>query len=140
VARRRQSLSDFDDSTNGAYFITICTFARLPILTGRCRDEVEQALIQLPARFAGTDLDDHMLMPDHLHAILWLEDARESLPTIVQAFKSITTVRLNRLKPLGRVWQRGYYERVIKNDDELASVREYVQNNPLPLVIRLEEG
>ena len=56
---------------------------------------------------------------------------RPSLPAIVRAFKSISAIRINQaLGRRGRLWQRNYYERIIRNDDELFRIREYIANNP----------
>ena len=89
-------------------------------------------------------------MPNHFHGIVWITrpcrgKARlaptggrfgrpkpGSLPTIIGSFKSAVTKRINRLRhtPGFPVWQRNYYERVIRNDRELNAIREYIQNNP----------
>ncbi len=56
-----------------------------------------------------------------------------SLPTIVRAFKSAVTKRVNDLRktPGAAVWQRNYYEHVIRNEDSLQKIREYIVNNPV---------
>jgi hypothetical protein len=56
-----------------------------------------------------------------------------SLPTLIRSFKSAATRGINRLRgtPGGCVWQRGYYERVIRNERELNAVRRYIAHNPL---------
>ena len=55
-----------------------------------------------------------------------------SLGAVVRAFKAASTIRINRLRgaPGGVVWQRGYYDRVIRGDAELAQVRQYIRDNP----------
>ena len=55
-----------------------------------------------------------------------------SLAAIVRAFKPISTKRVNRIRgtPGGPVWQRNYYERVIRNEDELGRIRQYIRDNP----------
>ena len=55
----------------------------------------------------------------------------------MQAFKSLSTLRLKREGLCGRIWQRGYFDRVIRNERELDVLREYIQNNPLALEIRI---
>ena len=55
-----------------------------------------------------------------------------SLPTIVDAFKSAVTKRINRLRetPGAPVWQRNYWERIIRDDRELHTIRQYIGDNP----------
>ncbi len=104
----------------------------------------------------NVSLDEYIVMPDHLHGIVTLSGrgtARRaptsvtpasattegfgspvtgSIPTIVRAFKSAVTKRVNELHstPGARVWQRGYYEHVIRGEDELLRLREYIRSNP----------
>ena len=96
-------------------------------------------------------LDVFTVMPNHFHGVLWLgmdekgtarraptmerfgKPVRGSLPTIIGAFKAAATRRINALRNSGKseVWQRGYYEHVIRDDESLKRIREYIINNPL---------
>jgi putative transposase len=55
-----------------------------------------------------------------------------SIPTIVRSYKSAVTKHINEMRqtPGVKLRQRNYYERVIRNDDELSAIREYIANNP----------
>ena len=59
------------------------------VLRGLC----ERELMALPARFFGLSVDEHIVMPDHLHAIVMLCNTPVTLPRIMQAFKSLSTAR-----------------------------------------------
>ena len=104
--------------------------------------------VQLPERFQFIELDEFVIMPNHLHGIILVgaglappdggapnRGAASSAPTlgnILRAFKSISAIAVNRL--LGRsgrsLWQRNYYEHIVRNENELAHIREYIANNP----------
>ena len=87
-----------------------------------------------------------VIMPNHLHGIIVISDmcrgASRSAPTgvakrkplgrLVGAFKTVSTKRINEIRgTLGvPVWQRNYYERVIRNGEELNRVRQYIIDNP----------
>jgi putative transposase len=86
--RKSLRLPAFDYSSNNAYFITICTFNRRPILVEENKAIVEAEFGALPERFSGVAIDLVMLMPDHVHAILLFTEAKTSLSSVVQAFKS----------------------------------------------------
>jgi putative transposase len=94
-------------------------------------------------------LDDFVLMPNHFHAIVWLSRdgdcrgeqplaptavgvASKSIGALVGGFKAAVTTRCNRLNlsPNKVIWQRNYYEHVIRNDESLIKIREYIANNP----------
>ena len=84
-------------------------------------------------------------MPNHLHGIIMIRDdirrggsrtapteKRKPLGRLIGAFKTVSTKRINelRLTSGGPFWQRNYYEHVIRSEEELAEVREYILNNP----------
>ncbi|MGR3296433.1 MAG: transposase [Candidatus Bathyanammoxibius sp.] len=95
-------------------------------------------------------MDEYVVMPNHIHAIIVISnDGRgtlqraptvehfgrpvsNSIPTIVRLFKSTTTKQINRLRNASKtsIWQRNYYEHVIRNEDDLNETREYIINNP----------
>jgi len=88
-------------------------------------------------RFPGVELDEYVIMPNHLHGIVMLSSGI-SLSRVIRAFKSITTheyisgVKQNGWREFpGRLWQRNYWNRVIRSECELALIREYIRNNPL---------
>ena len=114
----------------------------------------------LAARHQYVELDAYVVMPNHLHGVIVLtadRDAdhrrggssprvvprrggsrtaptpRKSLSRLVGAFKTVTTKQVNlaRGTPGQTLWQRNYYEHVIRNDKEWNRVREYIANNPL---------
>ena len=119
-------LKDYDYSSDGFYFITLCTNYRKPYLTGENEKIVAQFIEQLPYRVNGVKLDYYQMMPSHIHLILILEHCELKLAEIVRRLKAATT------KQLGfKLWQPNYYEHVIRNPKALAGIREYIQNNPL---------
>jgi len=124
-------LENYDYSSNGAYFVTICACDR----AARFREDEKAIIVRelnaLPRRFSGVTIDTHAIMPDHLHVIFLFVECNWSLPRVVQAFKSLSTAGIKEHSPRWRVWQRGYYDRIIRNDQKLAALREYIVNNPI---------
>ena len=114
---------------------------------------------QLPENYPSVEIDDYVVMPNHFHGIIiigtrpfgGLGDGAAcllrghpqggaptlSLPDVVHRFKSLTTARYRQgvvqygWQPFyGRLWQRNYYEHVIRNEDELDDIRKYIDENP----------
>ena len=110
----------------------------------------------LPAHFLGTDLDAFIVMPNHIHGIVHITERRRqsvgaqhaaplprtglsrpyvqpgSLGVMVRSFKAAVTKRWREIQsssPL-RLWQRNYYEHVIRNENSLIRIRDYVATNP----------
>ena len=118
---------------------------------------VRDCWLDLPNHYPHVSLDTFVVMPDHIHAIIVLldthrvgdvraglkpaptdgdavEDAgvRHGLPEIVRALKTYSAPRINATRgtPGASVWQRGYYERSVRNERELDLTRKYITSNP----------
>ena len=102
---------------------------------------VAESWAGLAAHHPNLDLDAFVVMPNHVHGVLVLQDeimpdntygTRTPLPEIVRAFKSFSSRRIKmiRRKKGTPVWQRGYYEHVIRGERELEAVRRYIEGNP----------
>jgi putative transposase len=133
--RKTIRLRHFDYSSNGSYFITICNHRRRFLLTGPVLDIAQREFVALPDRFAGVLLDCHKFMPDHLHAIVQLSECFSTLSQIVQAYKSITAREIKQVVPCDRVWQRGFYDRIVR-EPELSALREYIEYNEIVHAVR----
>jgi REP element-mobilizing transposase RayT len=157
--RRSIRLPGYDYTTAGAYFITICSWQR-ECLFGEVIDNTMQlspygktVLFNwsiLPKRYQNVALDNFIVMPNHIHGIVVLKDSPEinytesdrlalrkskiySLSEIVRGLKTFSARRINQMRYLTgvSVWQRGYYEHIIRNEESLVAIREYIINNPL---------
>jgi REP element-mobilizing transposase RayT len=165
--RRSIRLPGYDYASPGAYFVTLCTLRRAPILGELGADTVrlsstgtivEQCWLALPRHFPYVTLDTWVIMPDHLHGIVVLaaeprHPKREaqsaahgtqsaSLSAVLQNFKSVSTRRVNRAQGrTGRtLWQRNYYERIIDDAAGLVAVRRYIEANPIRAWVQRRHG
>ncbi|MBD2070383.1 transposase [Leptolyngbya sp. FACHB-671] len=156
----RQSirLKGYDYSLTGAYFITLCTHQREclfgEIVDGEMRlNELGQVVadvyLWLATQYSYVHLDAWIVMPNHLHGILVLtgdprrgvsrnaptEDAtkRKSLGRLIGAFKTVFTKRINLIQSTSGslVWQRNYYEHIVRNEKSLHDIRQYIHHNPI---------
>lgn len=172
--RRSVRLPEYDYSAPGAYFVTICAYSR-QCLFGRIEDGimhlngvgliVQSCWSRLATRFCWLTLDEYVIMPNHLHGIIHIEERHglgrgeafahqnentdqvltanasplqprgtqpQSLPAIVQAFKSSSARRINQRPGQSKlmVWQRNYYEHIIQDEKSLNRIREYIHVNP----------
>ncbi len=139
--RRSIRLKGYDYASSGAYMITICTIKKEPFFDLlAARAILEEVWLELPERFEKVQLDEFVIMSDHVHFIIWLNaniEKQITLGDIVGAYKSLTYRGWSKLEEVdnvsrdGKLWQRNYVERIIRNDFELAQKREYIRNNPL---------
>jgi REP element-mobilizing transposase RayT len=101
----------------------------------------------LSEQYVYVGVDAWVLMPNHFHGIVVITDAacrggsrtaptttviRKPLGRIIGAFKTVSTKRINQMRcaPGVPIWQRNYYEHVVRNEDEMNRIREYILNNP----------
>jgi len=172
--RKNLRLENYDYSLTGAYFLTICTehmkclfgdIANGAMELNELGSAVERAWLSIPEHFPRAELDEYVVMPNHLHGIVslmpetgavipkeffssprWTDSSPDSkrksfkrgpkpgsIPAIVGAFKATASRRINELRgtPNRPVWQRNYYEHIIRSERSLLRIREYVANNPL---------
>ena len=159
--RRSIRYPRYDYTNPGAYFITICTNQRYclfgDIVDRKMYENIYGATVRatwqrLPSYFKNLTLDVFVVMPNHIHGILCLEEPLErmqiddypsyfdqkkgtysgSIPAIIQNFKSISTRKINQLRgsKLPLVWQRNFYDHINRNDQSLNRIRQYILENP----------
>lgn len=173
--RRSIRLRGYDYTRRGAYFVTVCTQDRRrlfgTVVNGRmvlndAGRMVKTVWDELPGHYPGVDVDEFVVMPDHIHGVVRLTgvgagpcacpacdgvgfagdgvvgQARGpaptmSLPDVVHRFKTLTTKRYidgvaqgGWPRFPGKLWQRNYYEIIVRNDTALANIRAYIRDNP----------
>jgi REP element-mobilizing transposase RayT len=142
--RKSIRLREYDYSQAGGYFVTIATHQRT-CLFGEIREGtiflsplgkvVENVLTTLPGKFQGLELDETIIMPDHIHMIIIIGDGegavKPTLGQIVRAFKAAVSFRYKYMAggDGGMLWQRNYYEHIIRDERDLNTCREYIANN-----------
>jgi REP element-mobilizing transposase RayT len=144
--RRSIRLQRYDYTQMGAYFVTICTWQREclfgKVINGemqlsRYGETVQFNWDTLPKRYSNVDLDAFIIMPNHVHGIIILKETGKSktygLPEVVRGFKTFSARRINQIRCQSGVpvWQRGYYEHIIRTEESLTAIRNYIINNPL---------
>ena len=153
--RRSIRLRGYDYSSAGAYFVTICTrnreslFGKIvegSMILNDAGMMVQTVWDEIPSHYPGIETDEFIIMPNHIHGIIIIVGAAPrgcpdlsqlSLPDIVHRFKSMTTRRHvdggtqngGRAFP-GKLWQRNYWEHIVRNESGLNRIREYIRNNP----------
>jgi len=140
--RKNPRLEGYDYSLAGCYFVTIvvqdreCMFGKitdgLMDLTGEgvC---LQKWLDEIPTHFPNVHVLAHIIMPNHLHAIIQIEESK-SKPTLGQViayFKYQTTKEICIIRETTiRVWQRNYYDHIIRDEDEIGRIYSYIEQNP----------
>lgn len=117
-------LRNYNYSTNGYYFVTVLTNYRCPYLVKDLYELVNTAIHELN-ELEGVKVDYSVVMSDHIHLILILNNCPLTLGEIVRRLKAKTTRKAGL-----KLWQPNYYEHVIRHDRALSRIRQYIINNP----------
>ena len=146
--RKRLRLKDFDYSTAGSYFITICTKNRKPLFAPVGADSISARMIkriffEVIENYNGMSCPVYVIMPNHIHAIITLskeneEECISDISSFVQTFKRYSTieyigmVKEGILPPFDKqIWQRSFYDHIIRSCDEYYEISQYIIENPL---------
>ncbi len=152
--RKPNRIAEYDYSQNGAYFVTVCTQDRKPILSTIVGDDahivpkpygkvVEKYICNVP------EIEKYVIMPDHIHMIIRLDDGtmwassptgknenttvgadayirpKNKIASIVRSIKTLTTKEIG--KP---IFQRSYYDHVVRNQADYNEIWQYIEYNP----------
>lgn len=154
-ARKHTRLKEYDYAAGGAYFVTICTQDRaclfpLPVGAAPCgrpdlaRSVARKWIEKIPEKYPGVRVEKYVVMPNHIHALFVFENISAAgghmgppLPRIVDWYKTMTTNEYIRLVKTGkllpfqkRVWQRGYHEHIIRDENDFLTHWQYIGDNP----------
>ena len=144
--RKNLRIPQYNYSTEGLYFITICVKDRKCILSEIENNNDMPSLKLLPYGeitekylnsinmvYDDLKIKEHIIMPNHIHFICEIKDGSSRTPTPtnakIPAFVS-TLKRLVNKECNDKIWQRNYYEHIIRNERECLEIVNYIQNNP----------
>ena len=157
IRRRSIRLPHYDYAQNGAYFVTVCTH-KFQCMFGQIVDAqmelnkygkiVTEYWNEIPRHFPHVELDAFVVMPNHMHGIIVIHNrvgathgsplqangpAPGSIGAVIAQFKQAVTRRVRQHSQLLHriVWQRNYYEHVIRSESKFNQIREYIRNNPM---------
>lgn len=159
--RQSIRLKGYDYTQTGAYFVTICTYQRNclfgEIVDGEMRLNINGEIakgswLSITRHFPNVELDEFVIMPNHLHGIIIIVENEsrqdfsqssfhfkingtqsQSLAAIIQNYKSVSSRKINQIyKAKGNgIWQGNYYEHIIRNQETLNNIRQYILSNPI---------
>jgi putative transposase len=149
LSRRTTRLQGYDYSQEGAYFVTICTQLReLYFDTPSVRQIAEHCWIDIPNHFPNVELDEWVIMPNHLHGVVLItgqtsvsnhrkenlfskiSPLKNTLSVIMRTYKAAVTTFCRRAGEIEFAWQRNYHDHIIRDEVDLNRIREYILLNP----------
>ena len=150
--RKINRVKDYDYSQPGAYFVTICTANREKILWEPVGADiirldrlplsaegeiVRQGISQIDTHYNNVSVDKYCIMPDHVHILISMTSgdrrmiSAPTLSTVVGSMKRWTSRQIAR-----PIWQKSFYEHIIRNQRDYDEIWNYIENNPLKYIAR----
>ena len=145
--RKPNRLTEYDYSTPNAYFLTVCTENRKNLFwknVGAISDRpenvpltnlgclVRQCIIEIPMHYPMISVDNFVVMPNHIHLLLQIHTDADGRSLIAPTISTVVRLMKGTVsKQAGfSVWQKGFYDHVIRNDKDYQSIWNYIQGNP----------
>jgi REP element-mobilizing transposase RayT len=165
--RKSTRLKNFDYSSVGAYFVTICVRDRMQILSEivrtdltsvdktiviavgeglappeitvklkPCGEVVKEQLQLIETRFPSVTVEDYVIMPDHIHAVIFLHgkvggaSPSPTLDDVICAFKSLTSRSCKQKYGIEKMFQRSSAEHIVRDREDYETRRKYIYENP----------
>lgn len=159
LTRKNHRLKEYNYSNNGYYFVTVCSknrenifgeynknvgVAHVPVRNNIqlsiIGEIIQNQWVNIKNNYDNVELDEYIIMPNHIHGILIINNRAQTsgaptLSKIIRSFKSKTSMGyLNYLKHKKvelsvQIWQRSFYDHVIRNEHSLNIVRKYISDN-----------
>ena len=154
--RKHNRLSNYDYSSNGAYFITICTLDMQCVLSTIVGADdlgspkvrlkkyghiVEKNLVHMNEIYDEIKIDKYVIMPNHVHILLTVEHngfsgAPRSSPPTNTLSKFVAALKKFTNKEIGNnIWQRSFHDHIIRNDEDYFLHLQYIEENPKKWII-----
>jgi putative transposase len=151
TGRKRLRLENYDYSNPDLYFITICTYKRInhfgDVFDGKMiPNETGNIVIKqwewLSKQYNYIFLDEYSILPNHFHGIIAIIDSKrnghdrslqkiKSVSSLIGAFKTTSSKEIHLKTDVNFKWQKSFYDRVIRNENELKNIQAYIHYNPL---------
>jgi len=161
--RKQNRLNGFNYSSNGYYFVTICTKDREEyfgniinsgMVLNKYGEIVKQCWLEIQKHFPNIELDEFQIMPNHVHMIIiinninlsvgnkyfcslhndnmpWQTKLSGSLSSVIRGFKIGVTKKCRMNNKNIVIWQKSFYDHIIRTEYSLYFIRQYIKDNPM---------
>ena len=145
--RKPNRLKYYDYSQNGSYFLTICSYNKQYLFweedsaifpfqvqkLSKIGNIVESGILNIDKHYPNVYVDNYVIMPNHVHLILTIQNSIDKndlinstdVSNVIKQFKGYASKKAGRV-----IWQKSFYDHVIRNEEDYLKIWEYIDNNP----------
>lgn len=155
--RKKIRLANYDYSSVGAYFITLCTknkehnLSKIIVGDGfpvpkntNYGDMVNKYINEIKIKYPSVSIDKYVIMPNHIHMIIVISQSGTGNPsptisTIMGWFKYQTTKEINSVRDSSaeKFWQRSYFDHIIRGQQDYEEQWRYIDENPVRWIYKI---
>ena len=133
--RKNPRMKDYDYSTPGYYFVTICTWEKQclfgqPSQLNTLGKMADHAMMKIPMHFPDVHIDKYVIMPNHVHAIIVLTTHQHCLSTVIGSYKAFVTKEARHTLPGKKIWQASFHDHAIRDQQGYEKIWQYIDSNP----------
>ena len=133
--RKNPRMKHFDYTSPNYYFVTICTKNKRcvfgnPGQLNAVGNIAEQGLCNISSHFQGITVDKYVIMPNHVHAIVIIEEKGINLWDVIGQYKSFVTKEVHRIHPDLQLWQPSFHDHIIRSQESYEKIWLYIDANP----------
>ena len=129
-------MKDYDYATSNYYFVTVCTCDKQCIfgMTGKLTQWgkiAEQGILCITEHYPDVIVDQYVVMPNHIHAILYLKGGKINLSRVIGSYKSYVSKKIHETEPDKTIWQTSFHDHIIRNENAYRKIWQYIESNPV---------
>ena len=134
--RKSPRLKNYDYTQSSWYFVTICTNEKhcifgAPDSLSAFGAIAKDAFGEIPKHFPCALVDKYVVMPNHVHAIIAIDQAGTNLSSVIGQYKSYVTKCIHQIAPEFKVWQTSFHDHIIRTQSDYLRIWQYIDTNPV---------
>ena len=134
--RKKTRLKGYDYTRANYYFVTICT-CKKQCLFGNIGEDSELKAIadygirEIPSHFPEVKIEQYVVMPNHVHILLYISGGKNSLDKIIGNYKAFVTRQIHKNHPGLKIWQDSFHDHIIRDEKGFQNIWLYIESNPM---------
>ena len=134
--RKNPRLKDFDYASANCYFVTVCTHDKAWLFGPPGGEKgwgllAAEGFLQLESHFPEARVEKFVIMPNHVHALIFLNGEGRSLPVIIGQYKSYVSRQIRGSAGDIQVWQASFHDHVVRTREGYQKIWQYIDSNPM---------
>ena len=135
-SRKSPRLKNYDYTASNVYFVTICTHEKRcifgdPSQLNSYGQIVYQGIRNIPIHYPDVKIEHFVVMPNHVHMLLYLKGKQISLSQVIGTWKAYVTRQIHKKDPELIIWQSSFHDHIVRDEKGYQNIWQYIEGNPM---------